>query len=75
MKEIETRLNAKGMLLIGGIIITLTFFLGFMANKNGGEIQFDKNDIEQMSEAIDNYGKDVLVSKNRRGDLTITIKK
>lgn len=82
MKEKEGRtvtLNDKGILLLGVIILTLTFALGFMAsskNKDEDVTIFTRDDLERITElqAMEDErksGAEIYAYKDKNGGLVI----
>lgn len=80
MNKKEVTLNDKGMLLIGGIILILTFALGSLyTSKREGEktITFTREELErivQLQELEDESGSGAAIcaGRDKDGNLSIT---
>lgn len=73
MKNFKMELNEKGILLIGVIILTLTFALGWVCSKGGGSITLTTNDVNAINKAIEVYGDDITITKSYDGNLRINL--
>lgn len=77
--ERTVTLNDKGMLLIGLIILSLVFMLGFMTSskRQGDATVFSRRDLEKIAQlqAIEDEsgsGADICAYKDGSGNLMIT---
>lgn len=76
MREVKLTLNDKGMLLIGLVILTLTFALGFMTCNVGGQkvTYFTEDEINRIVEMQKMAGAEessIYVYKDKKGTLFI----
>lgn len=74
MKEIKAEINTKGLLLLGFTVVILIFLVGYLSNSKSKEpVTFTGSDIEDINEAIEMYGDDILVTKDEDGNLIINL--
>lgn len=73
-KETTVTLNDKGILLIGFIVIALTFALGFVVSSKGrgkDVTVFTRSDLERIERCQEMEDSDVYAYKDKDGNLMI----
>lgn len=72
-KETTVTLNDKGILLVGFIVIALTFALGFVvSSKRGKDVTvFTRSDLERIERCQKMEDSDVYAYKDKDGNLMI----
>lgn len=74
LKEVKVEANIKGILTITGLILSLTFILGWtMCSRTGGNVVFTKADIEAINTAMSTYGDNITVEKDKYGNLILNL--
>ena len=74
LNEMKIETNGKGILMIGCLVLSLTFILGWtMCSKTRGNVVFTKADIEAINTAISTYGDEIIVEKDKYGNLIINL--
>lgn len=74
MRETVVKVNDKGILLVVLSILLLAFALGLAVGKYEKKegMEFTRKEIETIQNAMDTYGKDVTVKREKDGSLTIS---
>lgn len=74
LKEVKVEANSRGVLAIAGLVLSLTFVLGWMmCSKSSGNVVFTKADMEAISTAMSTYGDEITVEKDKYGNLILNL--
>lgn len=75
LKEVKVEANGKGILAIAGMILSLTFVLGWTmcAKTRDGNVVFTQADMKAINTAMETYGDEITVEKDRDGNLILNL--